>query len=206
MPCSCEPTTPIASRAAAGRATLRAHHRRQLARTAGGISRDRGAAPDPGPGPRDSVQLAAASRSPARAVSTCSPARARSGSRPCRAARGRWCSSISPPPRPARYAHSSHASASSARGRVLGDRARRASCGAPGEPFDLGISRSAVRAGCPRGVPAVARAGPVADRGRRGFTWKTSARAGAPVLPVGWELLKSKSAGEVGYHLARAPA
>ncbi|MGA2778104.1 MAG: 16S rRNA (guanine(966)-N(2))-methyltransferase RsmD [Steroidobacteraceae bacterium] len=27
--------------------------------------------------------------------------------------------------------------------------------------------------------------------------------AGAPVLPLGWELLKSKSAGEVGYHLAR---
>ncbi len=27
---------------------------------------------------------------------------------------------------------------------------------------------------------------------------------GAPALPPGWELLKSKSAGEVGYHLARA--
>jgi hypothetical protein len=27
--------------------------------------------------------------------------------------------------------------------------------------------------------------------------------AGEPKLPVGWELLKSKSAGEVGYHLAR---
>jgi 16S rRNA (guanine966-N2)-methyltransferase len=27
--------------------------------------------------------------------------------------------------------------------------------------------------------------------------------AGAPVLPAHWELLKSKSAGEVGYHLAR---
>jgi 16S rRNA (guanine966-N2)-methyltransferase len=27
---------------------------------------------------------------------------------------------------------------------------------------------------------------------------------GAPTLPPGWELLKSKSAGEVGYHLARA--
>jgi 16S rRNA (guanine966-N2)-methyltransferase len=29
--------------------------------------------------------------------------------------------------------------------------------------------------------------------------------AGAPALPADWELLKSKSAGEVGYHLARAP-
>jgi 16S rRNA (guanine966-N2)-methyltransferase len=28
-------------------------------------------------------------------------------------------------------------------------------------------------------------------------------KAGAPVLPARWELLKSKSAGEVGYHLAR---
>jgi hypothetical protein len=26
---------------------------------------------------------------------------------------------------------------------------------------------------------------------------------GAPALPPRWELLKSKSAGEVGYHLAR---
>jgi 16S rRNA (guanine966-N2)-methyltransferase len=30
--------------------------------------------------------------------------------------------------------------------------------------------------------------------------------AGVPVLPARWELLKSKSAGEVGYHLARVPA
>jgi 16S rRNA (guanine966-N2)-methyltransferase len=27
--------------------------------------------------------------------------------------------------------------------------------------------------------------------------------SGAPLLPRGWELVKSKSAGEVGYHLAR---
>jgi 16S rRNA (guanine966-N2)-methyltransferase len=30
--------------------------------------------------------------------------------------------------------------------------------------------------------------------------------AGAPALPAGWEMLKSKSAGEVGYHLARGKA
>jgi hypothetical protein len=30
--------------------------------------------------------------------------------------------------------------------------------------------------------------------------------AGEPVVPETWELLKSKSAGEVGYHLARANA
>jgi 16S rRNA (guanine966-N2)-methyltransferase len=29
---------------------------------------------------------------------------------------------------------------------------------------------------------------------------------GVPALPAHWELLKSKSAGEVGYHLARVPA
>ena len=28
-------------------------------------------------------------------------------------------------------------------------------------------------------------------------------QAGAPPLPAGWDLVKSKSAGEVGYHLAR---
>ena len=27
--------------------------------------------------------------------------------------------------------------------------------------------------------------------------------AGVPALPPNWEMLKSKSAGEVGYHLAR---
>jgi 16S rRNA (guanine966-N2)-methyltransferase len=31
-------------------------------------------------------------------------------------------------------------------------------------------------------------------------------KAGAPALPARWELLKSKSAGEVGYHLARVNA
>jgi 16S rRNA (guanine966-N2)-methyltransferase len=30
--------------------------------------------------------------------------------------------------------------------------------------------------------------------------------AGAPTVPAHWELLKSKSAGEVGYHLARVNA
>jgi 16S rRNA (guanine966-N2)-methyltransferase len=30
--------------------------------------------------------------------------------------------------------------------------------------------------------------------------------SGAPALPPRWELLKSKSAGEVGYHLARVNA
>jgi len=30
--------------------------------------------------------------------------------------------------------------------------------------------------------------------------------AGVPALPPNWEMLKSKSAGEVGYHLARITA
>jgi 16S rRNA (guanine966-N2)-methyltransferase len=38
-----------------------------------------------------------------------------------------------------------------------------------------------------------------------GLVYLESERAlGVPVLPAHWELLKSKSAGEVGYHLARA--
>jgi 16S rRNA (guanine966-N2)-methyltransferase len=37
-----------------------------------------------------------------------------------------------------------------------------------------------------------------------GWVYLESERAaGAPQMPPGWELLKSKSAGEVGYHLAR---
>ena len=32
---------------------------------------------------------------------------------------------------------------------------------------------------------------------------ESPAAAGEPELPVGWSLLKSKKAGEVGYHLAR---
>ena len=37
-------------------------------------------------------------------------------------------------------------------------------------------------------------------------TWKTSAPQDNLKLPEHWELLKSKSAGEVGYHLARVNA
>ena len=32
---------------------------------------------------------------------------------------------------------------------------------------------------------------------------ESPAMAGVPVLPAGWTLLRSKRAGEVGYHLAR---
>jgi 16S rRNA (guanine966-N2)-methyltransferase len=40
-----------------------------------------------------------------------------------------------------------------------------------------------------------------------GWVYLESERsAGAPVLPAGWQLVKSKSAGEVGYHLARTGA
>ncbi|MDE2305709.1 MAG: 16S rRNA (guanine(966)-N(2))-methyltransferase RsmD [Gammaproteobacteria bacterium] len=35
---------------------------------------------------------------------------------------------------------------------------------------------------------------------------ESASSAGAPALPAGWELLRSKIAGEVGYHLARIPA
>lgn len=92
----------------------------------------------------------------------------------------------------------------SARGRVLEMGAARF-LRAPGEPFDLAFLDP------PFGQGALAEFLPLLAQAR----WLTAGgwiylenerRAGAPVLPVGWELLKSKSAGEVGYHLARAPA
>ena len=35
---------------------------------------------------------------------------------------------------------------------------------------------------------------------------EAEAELGEPVLPEGWKLLKSRTAGQVGYHLVRAPA
>ena len=53
-------------------------------------------------------------------------------------------------------------------------------------------------------VPLLAERGWLAPAG---FVYMESARAsGAPPLPPGWRLLKSKSAGEVSYHLARGEA
>lgn len=73
---------------------------------------------------------------------------------------------------------------------------------APGEPFDV------VFLDPPFGVGALAEYVPLLDAGgwvkAGALVYLESERAaGAPLLPPHWELLKAKSAGEVGYHLAR---
>ncbi len=74
----------------------------------------------------------------------------------------------------------------------------------PGEPFDV------VFLDPPFGENLLAEYLPMLESGRwlspGGLIYLESERgAGAPRLPAHWELLNSKSAGEVGYHLARAP-
>jgi 16S rRNA (guanine966-N2)-methyltransferase len=72
----------------------------------------------------------------------------------------------------------------------------------PGKPFDLAFLDP------PFGANALAEYIPQLDAGDwlkvGGLVYLENERvAGAPALPVHWELLKSKSAGEVGYHLVR---
>jgi 16S rRNA (guanine966-N2)-methyltransferase len=88
-----------------------------------------------------------------------------------------------------------------AKGRILGMGAARF-LRASGEPFDL------VFLDPPFGTNALAEYIPLLDNGDwlkvGGLVYLENERvAGVPVLPAHWELLKSKSAGEVGYHLAR---
>jgi 16S rRNA (guanine966-N2)-methyltransferase len=76
---------------------------------------------------------------------------------------------------------------------------------APGEPFDV------VFLDPPFGIGALAEYAPQLENGHwlkaHALVYLECERAaGVPPLPAGWELLKSKSAGEVGYHLARAHA
>jgi 16S rRNA (guanine966-N2)-methyltransferase len=71
-----------------------------------------------------------------------------------------------------------------------------------GEPFDV------IFLDPPFGQDALARplALIAAERRARAGGWvylEAERAAGAPALPPGWDLVKSKSAGEVGYHLAR---
>ncbi len=75
----------------------------------------------------------------------------------------------------------------------------------PGEPFD------GVFLDPPFGQGALEEYVPWLDAGRwvktGGWVYLENERAaGAPALPPHWQLLKSKSAGEVGYHLARVTA
>jgi 16S rRNA (guanine966-N2)-methyltransferase len=72
----------------------------------------------------------------------------------------------------------------------------------PAEPFDIAFLDP------PFGKDALAEYMPVLDEGNwlkvGGLVYLENERlAGKPKLPGHWELLKSKSAGEVGYHLAR---
>ena len=72
----------------------------------------------------------------------------------------------------------------------------------PGAPFDVAFLDP------PFGTNALAEYLPLLDAGNwlaaGGLVYLENERAaGIPALPGGWELLKSKSAGEVGYHLAR---
>jgi 16S rRNA (guanine966-N2)-methyltransferase len=74
---------------------------------------------------------------------------------------------------------------------------------APGEPFDV------IFLDPPFGLDAVPEYVRLIDAGgwaaSGGWIYLESARsAGPPAMPPHWSLLKSKSAGEVGYYLARA--
>jgi 16S rRNA (guanine966-N2)-methyltransferase len=88
------------------------------------------------------------------------------------------------------------------RGRVLQTTAARF-LGARGEPFDL------IFLDPPFGQDVLSETVALIDAGGwiqpSGWAYLECERAaGAPLLPAGWDLVKSKSAGEVGYHLARA--
>ncbi len=72
----------------------------------------------------------------------------------------------------------------------------------PGPPFDIAFLDP------PFGTNALAEFIPLLDEGNwlkpHGLVYLENERAaGVPAMPEHWELLKSKSAGEVGYHLAR---
>ena len=74
-----------------------------------------------------------------------------------------------------------------------------------GAPFDV------IFMDPPFGHDALAEFIPLVDKGgwakAGGLVYLENEKsAGVPVLPAHWELLKSKSAGEVGYHLARVTA
>jgi 16S rRNA (guanine966-N2)-methyltransferase len=91
-----------------------------------------------------------------------------------------------------------------ARGRVVEMGARRF-LATPGEPFDLVFVDPPFGQGAlAEYVPQIAAGGWVKPGGL--IYLECERGAGTPELPPAWELLKSKSAGEVGYHLARAKA
>jgi 16S rRNA (guanine966-N2)-methyltransferase len=94
--------------------------------------------------------------------------------------------------------------AATERGRVVEMGARRF-LATPGDPFDLLFVDPPFGQGAlPEYLPQIVVGGWVKPGGLIYLECERS--VGIPELPAAWELLKSKSAGEVGYHLARAKA
>ena len=75
----------------------------------------------------------------------------------------------------------------------------------PRPPRSPSTSCSSIRPTARRGCRVLAKSWSVAGGSRpgRGSTSRTPRLAGEPALPAGWTLLRSKRAGDVGYHLAR---
>ena len=73
----------------------------------------------------------------------------------------------------------------------------------PAEPFDLVFLDPPFGQGALGQYVALLEAGRWVRPGGAVYL-EGERQAGAPALPLGWDLVKSKSAGEVGYHLARA--
>ena len=87
------------------------------------------------------------------------------------------------------------------RGRVVGADATRFLAG-PATPFDLVFVDPPYAARALEGACRALDAGGWVRPGGLAYL-EDRASEGEPVLPAGWTLLRSKRAGEVGYHLAR---
>jgi 16S rRNA (guanine966-N2)-methyltransferase len=104
--------------------------------------------------------------------------------------------------------------------RALQEQLTRLGAGSAGRVVEMGASRylssppqafDIVFLDPPFGRGALAQYVPLLDGGEwlrpEGLVYLENEKAeGVPVLPAHWQLLKSKSAGEVGYHLARVHA
>jgi len=75
----------------------------------------------------------------------------------------------------------------------------------PPQPFDIVFLDPPFGRGALAEYVPMLDAGEWLQKGARVYL-ENEKRDGVPALPARWELLKSKSAGEVGYHLARVNA
>ena len=195
-------TTPKTESHASGRPQFGAHHRRRLARPAHQFPGPSGPAADSRSGARNLVQLAAARR--------------RRRSLPGSVRRFRRARARGSFPRRQEVVFVEQAVAAS---RALQEQLTRLG----GEPRAGGGNGCRALSACRREAlrhrvfgsalrrNALAEYVPLLDAGRwlkRGAwcTWKTKKPRGHRRCRPHWELLKSKSAGEVGYHLARVIA